>query len=88
MRSKVLPFHSPLDNTCIWDLVLRRAAEIVLCSVKLERRTQAIFMPFALFGTWDPFRLAQPQKCSGMSRIRFLAMVHCAGLVKDEQSCP
>eukprot|EP00191_Tetraselmis_sp_GSL018_P000571 CAMPEP_0177597690 /NCGR_PEP_ID=MMETSP0419_2-20121207/11863_1 /TAXON_ID=582737 /ORGANISM="Tetraselmis sp., Strain GSL018" /LENGTH=416 /DNA_ID=CAMNT_0019089911 /DNA_START=729 /DNA_END=1980 /DNA_ORIENTATION=+ len=49
--------------------------------VRLERKLEAVFVSFALYGCWRPDELVYPQSSSGMGGLRFTALCREAGLI-------
>uniref|UniRef100_A0A061R2F4 Uncharacterized protein n=1 Tax=Tetraselmis sp. GSL018 TaxID=582737 RepID=A0A061R2F4_9CHLO len=52
---------------------------------RLDRRLEAVFVSFALFGRWCPEEMVAPRPCAGMSANRLVALLSEAGLVDGKR---
>lgn len=54
--------------------------EDLMREVLFERKLEAVFVSFALWGKWDPDAMVVAQKCNGMSHNKFMALCRAARL--------
>jgi len=51
----------------------------------VERRLEAVYVSYSLFGCWRPDQLVYPQTSGAMSWPRFLALCKAAGLIDGQR---
>lgn len=52
-----------------------------MCAAVLERRLEAVYVSFALFGKWDAAKMVVSHDCHGMAYLRFQELCRQAGLL-------